>query len=165
MFKYYKKDKMMSLNRGETAEFNVTLPVKDENGYIKYSDGENIYWYDQDNEILYDDSYRKSRIALNTLAKQLNPFSSGDVIRFKVFKNKECNCVEIQKDFEAEDSATSVTISLTSEETTIGELINEHVDYWYEIELNPDTNSKTIVGYDNKGAKIFRLFPEGGAKE
>ena len=165
MFKYYKKDKMMSLNRGETAEFNVILPIKDENSYIRYSDGQNIYWYDQDNETLYDENYKKTRIALNTLTIQLNTFASGDVIRFKVFKNKECHCVEIQKDFKAEEGATGVMVSLTSDDTTIGEIINEYVDYWYEIELNPDTNSKTIVGFDSKGAKIFRLFPEGGAKE
>jgi hypothetical protein len=35
------------------------------------------------------------------------------------------------------------------------------VDYWYEVELNPDEDCQTIVGYDEDGAKVLRLFPEG----
>ena len=54
-----------------------------------------------------------------------------------------------------------VTISLSSTDTRIGEIINKPVDYWYEIELNPDTTPQTIIGYDADGPKILKLFPEG----
>ena len=56
----------------------------------------------------------------------------------------------------------AVFISLGSGETKVGGVINRPQDYWYEIELNPDTMPQTIVGYDSDGPKVFRLLPEGG---
>lgn len=88
-------------------------------------------------------------------------FSVDDVIRFKVYKRKDCGKVMIQKDVTVSEECEEVTIFLTSEETRIGELINKPEDYWYEIEVNPETAPQTIIGYDEHGAKIFRLFPEG----
>lgn len=89
-------------------------------------------------------------------------FKEGDSVRFKVFEKKDCELVVLQKDFQAVAGAEQVDILLSGEETKIGEYINKPKDYWYEIELNPNTNPQTIVGYDEDGAKIFRLFPEGG---
>lgn len=44
--------------------------VKDENGYIKYEDAsENVYWYDVENETLYDSTYTESQVSLDTLTK------------------------------------------------------------------------------------------------
>jgi hypothetical protein len=43
----------------------------------------------------------------------------------------------------------------------IGDVISKHKDYWYEVVLNDDTLPQTIIGYDEDGAKLFRLFPEG----
>lgn len=53
-------------------------------------------------------------------------------------------------------------MSITSNETKIGNIINRPVIYWYEIVVNPDTNAQTIIGYDDGGAKEFILYPEGG---
>ena len=92
-------------------------------------------------------------------------FVVGDIVRFKVFEKKDCDKVVLQKDVEVKEQTSIVNVELTSEETKIGELINKPVDYWYEIELNPDTNTQTIVGYDKQGAKIFTLYPEGGDKK
>lgn len=88
-------------------------------------------------------------------------FKIGDVLRLKVFAKKNCENVVLQKDFGVEEDTQSVAISLTEEDTKIGGLINKPVDYWYEVELNPLTNLQTIIGYDDDGAKLFRLFPEG----
>ena len=88
-------------------------------------------------------------------------FTVGDVVRFKVFVAKDCSNIVIQKDVEVEAVTETVTVALTKEDTKIGEVINKPVDYWYEIEVNPDTFPQTIVGYDENGEKIFRLFPEG----
>lgn len=88
-------------------------------------------------------------------------FEAGDVVRIKVFNKKGCHCVVLQKDFPVTENTQEVDVYLTSEETTIGDIISKPVDYWYEIELNPDTAPQTIVGYDDGGAKVFRLFPEG----
>ena len=54
-----------------------------------------------------------------------------------------------------------VEIFLHGAETKFGEVINKPVDYWYEVELNPETKPQTIIGYDEDGAKVFKLFPEG----
>lgn len=86
----------------------------------------------------------------------------GYIVRLKVFDKKGCGCVVLQKDVKVNSEMTSVQIPLSKEETKIGEIINKPKDYWYEIELNPDKAPQTIVGYDEDGAKILKLFPEGG---
>lgn len=88
-------------------------------------------------------------------------FKPGDLVRLKVFEKKNANNVVLQKDFPIEALTEIVTIYLTSADTKIGSVISKPVVYWYEIELNPFTYPQTIVGYDNDGAKIFKLFPEG----
>ena len=88
-------------------------------------------------------------------------FKAGDVLRIKVFGKKDAESVVLQKDFPVEGETESVAIFLSEEDTKIGEVISKPTDYWYEIELNPFTNPQTIVGYDEDGAKVFKLFPEG----
>ncbi len=88
-------------------------------------------------------------------------FKAGDVVRFKVFGKKDCANVVLQKDFPVVSASDTVEIFLSEVDTKIGEVINKHTDYWYEVELNPETKTQTIIGYDEDGAKIFRLFPEG----
>ena len=88
-------------------------------------------------------------------------FLASDLIRFKVIKKKDCNCVIFSKDVSVSEETKSVTVHLTKNDTKIGDIINKPVDYWYEVELNPDTLPQTIIGYDKKGEKIFRLYPEG----
>ena len=96
---------------------------------------------------------------------EAHTFRQGDLVRFKVFEKKECENVFLQKDFRVNADTATVQISLTGDETKIGEEINKPTDYWYEIELNPDIQPETIIGYDEDGAKIFKLFPEGGDLE
>lgn len=88
-------------------------------------------------------------------------FKAGDVLRIKVFERKACHSVVIQKDFPVVADTLVMDLGLTEAETRIGPLINKPVDYWYEIELNPGNNPQTIVGYDDDGPKIFKMFPEG----
>ena len=89
-------------------------------------------------------------------------FSVGDVLRFKVFEEKACEEAVLVKDFPVTEAGTSVNVFLSGGETKLGEYISKPKNYWYEVELNPDGNTQTIIGYDEDGAKIFRLFPEGG---
>lgn len=88
-------------------------------------------------------------------------FQPGDVVRIKVFAKKDCETVVLQKDFPVTSVTDTVEIFLDENDTKIGEVISKPVDYWYEIELNPETNPQTIIGYDEDGTKVFRLFPEG----
>lgn len=89
-------------------------------------------------------------------------FKVGDVVRFKVFAKKDCEDVVLKKDVKVTEATTAVEIAFTKEDTTIGEFISKPTDYWYEVELNPDTKPQTIIGYDESGAKVFKLYPEGG---
>lgn len=89
-------------------------------------------------------------------------FEAGDILRMRVFEKKACNCVVLMKDFAITEAGESFDIFLSGSDTKIGDIISKPVTYWYEIELNPDTNPQTIVGYDDDGgAKVFRLLPEG----
>jgi hypothetical protein len=88
-------------------------------------------------------------------------FQPGDTVRFKVYGKKDANNVVLQKDFPVYDESHFVDIILTEQDTRIGETISKPTDYWYEVELNPFTNPQTIIGYDDYGAKVFKLFPEG----
>ncbi|MBR5544861.1 MAG: SGNH/GDSL hydrolase family protein [Clostridia bacterium] len=88
-------------------------------------------------------------------------FKAGEVLRLKVYEKKNCSKVVLQKDFGVVENTEMVTLALTEADTKIGDTISKPVDYWYEIELNPFTEPQTIVGYDDDGAKILRLYPEG----
>lgn len=88
-------------------------------------------------------------------------FRAGDVVRFKVFGKKDCENVVLKKSVTVEEESAQVEIFLDGEDTKFGEVISKPTDYWYEVELNPDTKPQTIIGYDEDGAKIFKLFPEG----
>lgn len=88
-------------------------------------------------------------------------FKPEDVVRMRIFAKK--NCENVVREFYADartENSKEVTIRLN--DTKIGEVISKPTDYWYEIELNPDTNPQTVIGYDDEGAKVFKLFPEGG---
>lgn len=90
-------------------------------------------------------------------------FQPDDVVRFQVFGKKDCATVVLRKDITVSESTDTVEIPLESADTTIGEVISKPVEYWYEVELNPDTRPQTVIGYDENGAKVFKLYPEGGA--
>ena len=88
-------------------------------------------------------------------------FQPGDVLRIKVYARKNAAAVVLQKDFLADREQRSISVFLTGEDTRIGCVISKAVPYWYEVELNPDTEPQTIVGFDADGPKLFVLYPEG----
>lgn len=88
-------------------------------------------------------------------------FEAGDEVRFKVYERGRPEKVVLTKNVSVDSDTTTVTFELERQDTKIGDLINKPKDYWYEVELNPDTNPDTFIGYDIKGPKIFRLYPEG----
>jgi hypothetical protein len=89
-------------------------------------------------------------------------FKPNDIVRINIMEKKGCDEVVFQKAFKVEEETETVEVTLTGDETKIGEVISKPTDFWYEIELNPFTYPKTIIGYDDEtGAKIFKLFPEG----
>ena len=78
-------------------------------------------------------------------------FQKGDTLRLKVMSKKKVEEIVLTKDIIIDSNKESVEIELTSDETRIGDYINKPVTYWYEIELNPNNNSTTIIGYDDDG--------------
>ena len=88
-------------------------------------------------------------------------FQPGDVVRFKVYEKNRCDAIVLVKDTIANEEAETVLVQLNSDETKIGGIIHKPAEYWYEVELNPNTTPQTIIGYDANGPKLFRLFPEG----
>lgn len=88
-------------------------------------------------------------------------FQVNDVLRFRVLEKNHYDSTVMTKDVTITSETSSVDIVLDSNDTRIGAIISKPKDYWYEVELNPDTAPQTIIGYDADGPKIFRLFPEG----
>lgn len=93
-------------------------------------------------------------------------FKVDDIIRFTIMEAKNVNNILLQKDFKVEEASTEQEITLTAEEMKIGELVNKPIKYWYEIEVNPDTDyTQTIIGYTKEeGAAVLTILPEGGDK-
>lgn len=104
-------------------------------------------------------------LSANTDENSPYVFKSGDKVRFKVCEKGRLDSVVIEKDVIVEAETSTVTVNLDSVDTKIGETINKPRDYWYEVELNPETVPQTFIGYDADGPKIFRLFPEGGDRQ
>jgi predicted phosphodiesterase len=88
-------------------------------------------------------------------------FKAGDVVRIKIYGKKNAESVVFEKNFPVTEDTEEVEILLDKEDTKIGDVISKPKDYWYEVELNPFTNPQTLIGYDEDGAKVFKLFPEG----
>lgn len=92
-------------------------------------------------------------------------FQQNDVVRFTVCKKKDVSSVMLQQDTIVAEETEEVQIYIKGEDNKFGGLINKPTDYWYQIELNPDTAPLTIVGYDEDGTKVFRHYPETAEKE
>ena len=92
-------------------------------------------------------------------------FQPGDVVRFTVYGKKDAGSVVLQKDFPIFEETEVVPIYLGEVDTRFGDVISKPTDYWYEVELNPGKDPQTIIGYDEDGAKIFRLYPEGNERK
>ena len=86
-------------------------------------------------------------------------FQVGDIVTIGVYEKKglERNS-KLFKSIEVETTCDELEIKLTKEDTSIDEIVNKPITYWYEIELNNET---TIVGYDEEGPAEFILYPEG----
>lgn len=93
-------------------------------------------------------------------------FQQNDVIKFKVSEAKNEENVVIEKSVTVDEETDAVIISLSSEDTKIGDYINKPVKYWYEISIERNNGDVfTIIGYEDDDPKEFVLNPEAGNKE
>lgn len=88
-------------------------------------------------------------------------FRVGDVVRFTVCTKKDYSDVVLQKDVTVTEETEAVEVTLEKEDTKFGGTISKATEYWYEVELNPETYPQTIIGHTDEGAKVFMLYPEG----
>lgn len=90
----------------------------------------------------------------------LYTFQVGDKVSFVVVpKNGYSEGPVLRKDIMVLEETEEVEIPLTAQDTKIGDLIDKYEDYYYNVVLNDDI---TIIGSDEDGEKIFRLYPEVG---
>lgn len=87
-------------------------------------------------------------------------FRAGDVVRLTVCQKKDYSSIMLQKDVVVAEDTEFVEIHLDSDDTKFGGVINKATEYWYTIELNPDTYCQTILGHTEDGARVFMLYPE-----
>ena len=87
-------------------------------------------------------------------------FRPEDDVVFKIYEVQGLDSAPIiEVHTSVEEESDTINIELNGEEhTNFGDLGNEIVDYWYEIAVNED---RTIIGFDENGAKIFKLYPTG----
>lgn len=98
-------------------------------------------------------------LSLNTTEGTAYTFQPDDKIIFSIYGKRQLDRLPVlKKEIIVEEQTDTLIIACNGEETKFGEYINKPVDYWYEIELN---DGYTVLGYDEKGPKILRLYPEG----
>lgn len=88
-------------------------------------------------------------------------FQVGDVICFRIMKQNDVKSVKLEKEVEVQSVTTSVNIHLDSEDTEFDDYASKPITYWYEVEIKGSTSNNTIIGYDEDGAKLFIIYPEG----
>jgi hypothetical protein len=87
-------------------------------------------------------------------------FRVDDIVRFSVCAKKDYSSVMLQKDVKVTEETELVEFHLDSEDTKIGDVINKPTEFWYTVELNPDTKCQTLIGHTKEGARVFMLYPE-----
>lgn len=89
-------------------------------------------------------------------------FMPDDKIVFSIIERQNYNNVVFQKEYIVLNEAPYFDITLTKEDTTIGPIISNKVEYWYEVEYNGD---QTLIGFDKNRQKKFILYPEAPIKK
>lgn len=127
-----------------------------------------MFIIDEDGTTLKVTRGQSGTITFGALTPEGEPytFQVGDVLRLNVTKVNKENSVVMSVDTIIEEATTEATISITSFDSKIGTVINKPTDYWYDIELNPDSAiAQMLLGYDDDGPKIFKLYPESVKEE
>lgn len=151
-------------SRGDAGTITLKIPYTDNNDYIKYLDtSQNVYWYDFEKKILYDENYEESQESLDDLTEQYYQFQVGDIVKFNIYERKGYDKEPLlSKSIEVLETAYELEIPLNEEDTTFGEIPNKATTYWYDITLNEDL---TIVCFNEEGAREFIMYPAKGDEE
>lgn len=88
----------------------------------------------------------------------IEKFVKGDRVIFTIKNNFGEIKPVLRKIFDVQNDTEELELTFTKDDTLIGELISEAVDFEYDISVNGE---HTILGHGSDGAKIFRLYPTG----
>ena len=92
-------------------------------------------------------------------------FQPDDIVGIRITAKKNANRELLDKFVVVLEETTSVDLFLDDEDTRFDAVISKPTDYWYEVYLKTTLGTQTVIGYDEDGAKIFRLYPEGADLE
>ena len=89
-------------------------------------------------------------------------FKDDDIVTFSIYEEFGLEKEPVlSKSFKPTSGSDTIKIDIPKDEMKFSEMTNTYVDYWYEITLNEETT----LGFDDLGAKIIRIYPEGKAPE
>lgn len=84
----------------------------------------------------------------------------------RIMEKKDCTVSKVEKSVGVVSGTASFSIvAEDTKESLCPKIINKPIDFWYEVSLETSGVAQTVIGYDEEGPKIFRVYPEGGAKE
>lgn len=91
----------------------------------------------------------------------IEQFKQGDKVILSVKENFGENNVLLRKTITVKNDCDKVEFPITSEESiSLSSLISEPIEYEYDIKVE-GTEHSTIIGHDDSGAKIFKVYPTG----
>ena len=84
----------------------------------------------------------------------------------RIMEKKDCAVSKVEKSAGVASGTASFSIEAAdTKESLCHKIISKPMDFWYEVSLETSGVAQTVIGYDEEGPKIFRVYPEGGAKE
>lgn len=89
-------------------------------------------------------------------------FQTNDVVYFTVKKKYSDTSPILRKEIHFAQETEVAVLNLTKSDTTLGGLKDVPIKYVYDISINA---VKTIIGYDEDGAKYFVIYPEASDDE
>lgn len=89
-------------------------------------------------------------------------FEPEDVVYFTIKKKYSDATPILRKEIHFTEETEVAVLNLTKVDTTLGDLKDMPIKYVYDISINA---VKTIIGYDENGAKYFVVYPEASDDE
>lgn len=89
-------------------------------------------------------------------------FQTSDIVYFSVKKKYSDTTPVLRKEIHFTEETETAVLNLTKIDTTLGDLKDLPIKYVYDISIN---KVKTIIGYDEDGAKYFIVYPEASDDE
>lgn len=88
-------------------------------------------------------------------------FKKGDKVILSVKQNFAESEILLRKTIIVEEDCIKVEFPISDEDTiSLTEIISEPIELEYDIKVD-GTEKTTIIGHDDSGAKIFKVYPSG----